>query len=524
MRLLSRLLAILAICVVAIVLPAAPARAGEPPDISLTPTSAVPGDYLTVYGSNFTPDEYVDIYYDADGDGQFAPSEQVTDALVGSNRNFQAIFQLPESCKGTHKVRADESGTTTVDRSFTVKPGLTVDPEDGAVGSNVTVEGRGFAQTEDDIEVRYYTGSDYDTVLANIQADDYGSWEETFSVPSSAQGDHRLDAMGETSLLSAVRDATFEVTPTISLVHPWGSPGQNITMTGEGFYTGDRYINILFAGEEAQTEIIRADDNGYWQGDFQVPQLPIGTYSITAEGDFTPEGDITPLSFEIRPGLVLSPASGHVGTELTVTGNGFPINENVNVLYDGNQVGIAPTDGQGTFQTNFVVPESLHGERPVTAQDDGDNEAIAYFTMESVAPGTPELDSPADGGRAGLIGRVVKPTFEWSAVSDVSGVYYSLQIATSNNLTATGFADPVVSVEGIVGTNYTLENGLSYGSYYWIVQAVDGAGNEGQWTAARSFRAGALPLWAFILAIVVFVALVGTLVYYFIIRKRIYYY
>jgi hypothetical protein len=524
MRLLARLLAILAICVVAIALPSAPALAGPPPDFSLTPASAVPGDDLTVYGSNFTPDEYVDIYFDVNGDGQFGASEWVTEALVGSNRNFQATFQVPESCKGTHKVRAEESSTSTiVTRDFTVKPGLTVDPEDGAVGSNVTVEGHGFAQTESDIEVRYYSGTDYDTVLNGIEADDYGYWEETFSVPSSAQGDHRLDATGDTSLLSAVRDATFEVTPSISLPQLWGSPGQNITMTGTGFYAGDRYINILFAGEETQTEIIRADDNGYWQGDFEVPQMPIGTYSITAEGDFTPEGDVPPLSFEIRPGLVLSPASGHVGTELTVTGYGFPINQNVNVLYDGNQVGVAPTNGQGTFQTNFVVPESLHGQRPVTAQG-GDNVATAYFAMESVAPGTPELDSPADGGRVGLIGRTVRPTFEWSAVSDESGVYYSLQIATSDNLTSSGFDDPAVSVDNIVGTNYTLENGLSYGSYYWIVQAVDGAGNEGQWTASRSFRAGALPLWAFILAIVVFVALVGTLIYYFIIRKRIYYY
>ena len=49
------------------------------------------------------------------------------------------------------------------------------------------------------------------------------------------------------------------------------------------------------------------------------------------------------------------------------------------------------------------------------------------------------------------------PTFEWSAVSDDSGVHYRLQIATSANVTATGeFVDPLVSVD-IVGTNYTLE-------------------------------------------------------------------
>jgi hypothetical protein len=245
---------------------------------------------------------------------------------------------------------------------------------------------------------------------------------------------------------------------------------------------------------------------------------------VNAGGELTPEGDVTPLSFEIRPGLVLSPSAGHVGTLLTVTGSGFPIDEDVIVMYDGTQMGTADTGDQGTFQINFAVPESQHGQRMVTAEDDEDNEATAFFTMESDAPGTPELESPAGGSRVGVIGKVVKPTFQWTAVSDQSGVYYNLQIATGDNLTANGLVDPVISVDNIVATNYTLEKGLSYGNYYWVVQAVDGAGNKGQWTAPRAFHAGALPLWAFILAIVVFVALVGTLVYYFVIRKRIYYY
>jgi hypothetical protein len=53
---------------------------------------------------------------------------------------------------------------------------------------------------------------------------------------------------------------------------------------------------------------------------------------------------------------------------------------------------------------------------------------------------------------------------------------------------------------------------------------VDRAGNAGNWTEASSFRAGLLPLWAFILAIVVMLAAIGTLVYFFVFRKRIHYY
>jgi hypothetical protein len=223
---------------------------------------------------------------------------------------------------------------------------------------------------------------------------------------------------------------------------------------------------------------------------------------------------------------VLSADEGHVGTNLTVTGRGFAANEDVDIMYDGSQKATATTNDKGSFEVNFPVPESQHGGRQVITADVAGNNATAIFTMESDPPDTPELISPPDESRVGFIGRV-RPMFEWSAVSDDSGVRYSLQIAASANITATGeFVDPIFSVEGLVGTNYTLEkkDALPYGTYYWIVQAVDGAENTGSWTAARSFHAGLLPLWTFIIIIVAIVVLIGALVYFFIIRRRIHYY
>jgi hypothetical protein len=259
---------------------------------------------------------------------------------------------------------------------------------------------------------------------------------------------------------------------------------------------------------------------------FEVPEMPTGTYSVTAEGESTPKEDLRALSFEIKPGLVLSPDEGHVATDLSVTGRGFAANKDVVIKYCDSQQATATTNNTGGFMASFLVPESQHGERQVTAADAAGNNATANFTMESVPPPVPEPKSPSDGSRVGFIGKV-RPTFVWSAVSDVSGVYYNLQIATSANVTATGeFVHPIVSVTDIVGTNYTLNatEALPYGTYYWIVQAVDRAGNAGNWTAARSFRAGLLPLWAFIVIIVAIVALIGALVYFFVIRRRIHYY
>lgn len=519
MRLMSVLVTVLVISFAFVALPAGPAQAAEEePYITLSPDDGVPGIEARVRGGNFTAEEWVDIYYDG---------EWIDDVKTDGDGDFSWVtFEIPESHTGPHTVLARDESDQQASESFTVEPGLTIYPDEGPVGTTVTVEGHGFAEEEENIELMYYPNGSLEVVAENIEADEDGYWETSFLIPSSDRGDHLLDAEGDDSQDYDVEDATFEVIPEITLDKSSGSVGESITVAGTGFEDDDRYIEILFEGEETETdpEIIRADENGSWEASFKVPRMPTGEYSVTAEGELT--RDVEELTFEIEAGLVLSPDEGHVGMNLTVAGRGFAPDEDVAVAYDGSQVETAETDHNGSFDVTVLVPESKHGAHNVTAEDDEGNSATATFTMESTAPDTPELVSPPDGDRVGFVGRV-SPTFNWSEVSDDSGVYYSLQIATSDNVTSNGgFADPVFTVEVVVATNYTLAKteALPYGTYYWIVQAVDGADNESGWTEPYSLRAGALPLWAFIVIIVAVVAGIGAAVYFRIIRQRIYYY
>jgi hypothetical protein len=518
MRLLFRVAIVLALSLVSIALSAAPAQAAGG-YITASPHRAVPGEEVTVYGYNFTAETRVYVYYYPDGD-----RIQLGRVETDEDGDFHLTFEVPESYTGRHDVYAQDQEDIYDYDYVDVEPGLTVDPEEGPVGTDVTVEGHGFAEDEEEIEVRYYFDGNYTTIAEDIEADENGHWVKVFRIPASDRGSHKIDAEGEDSSFAEVQDVTFEVTPSVSLDKDSGSPGQDIAMTGNGFYANERDITILFDAEAVESEI-RADDNGYWEASFEVPELARDTYDVTAEGEFTDEEDVAALSFEIGPGLVLSPNQGHVGTSMTVTGGGFATNKNVVIRYDSRQEATARSNAKGTFSVTFTVPESQHGARQVSAEVDGIVEASAIFTMESQAPGTPDLISPPDEGRVGIIGKV-RPTFEWSEVSDVSGVHYSLQIARSADGTAAGLVAPIVSVTDIVGTNYTLDaaEALPYGTYYWVVQAVDGAENKGGWTAADSFRAGVLPLWAFIVAIVAVAAGIGCAVYFFVIRKRIYYY
>jgi hypothetical protein len=516
MRWLCRFLLLLVTCLIAVALPFVPAGAAcVPYGMELSPKSGVPGTELTVYGHDFTAAKLVDIYYDG---------TRLATNRTDANGEFALTFTIPEGCAGQHKVLAD-LGYTTVDTYFTAEPGLIVSPEKGPVGTNVTVKGRGFAKNEQGIDLRYYLNGSYETVDSHILADVRGSWETSFPIPACTNGEHKLDAEGDKSQLFEVKGATFRVTAEISIDKSSGIVGDNVTMRGSAFTANEKGIQILFDGETALTGI-NADSQGYWEESFKVPEMPSGTYNVTAGGAMTPGEDSVPLMFEIKPGIVLSPGEGNVGMNLTVIGRGFAAGTDVTIMYDGGTVETVESNGQGSFETDLPVPESPHGEHRVAAGYAGENHASAVLTVESDPPPVPTLISPFKGSWVGFTGSA-SPTFRWSAVSDESGVRYRLQIATSGNITTTGeFVDPIVSVKGLVGTNYTMEEteALPDGTYYWIVQAVDGAENESPWSTAYSFRVGLLPKWAFIVSIVAIVLVIGALVYFFVIRRRIHYY
>jgi hypothetical protein len=515
MNLISRLTVVLVLCLIAVALPSLPAQAQcGGPSIELSPKSGLPGTDVTINGRYFDAGALVDIKYDG--------NNPVATGRTNSNGEFTVMITIPEGCRGQHQVFV-QGKYASADTYFTVKPGLTVSPDNGPPSTTVTVEGKGFAANEDGIELLYYLDDSYETVGSLIVANATGRWEATFAIPASTQGEHRLDAQGAVSPLYEVEDATFEVTAGISMAKSAGFVGDTVTVTGSRFATYEKGIRILFDDQVVATEI-KANSKGEWEASFQVPEMPTGEHVIAAEGEWTKTEGASVLSFKINPGIVVSPDKGHVGMDLTVTGHGFTPSEDVNIMYDGGTVETAKTNDQGSFETSFLAPDSQHGEHQVAAGYAGENHASAIFTMESHAPATPTLTSPSSGGRVGLIGKAA-PKFEWSAVSDESGVHYRLQIATSANVTTAGFADPIVSITGLVETSYALNTteALPSGNYYWIVQAVDGAQNESPWTEPRSFRIGLLPLWAFILVIVAIAVLIGVLIAKAVRRRRYFY-
>ena len=544
MKLLSRLVIALAICLMAIPMMATPVEAN--PGFSLRNKTSYTGldrdegyvgDEVRIYGSwTAGHGRYIYIYYELfneDKDDWYYKkvSRESQDSTTG-DYYFDYDFEIPESCMGKHEILIcdDDDPDDDVDTvEFTVYPLIEIDEDEGPAGTEVEVTGFGWDEDESEIEIRFYLedpDDDYDdddlyevVWSGDIEVDDYGTWEDvTFEVPPCKKGVHWIYAVGDEADNiedDEIKGVEFEVSPGISLDTEKGSLGDTVTVTGSGFEEDEEDIEILFDGDVVAKDI-EADEDGIWEETFEVPEAAMGKYDVTAQGEDTDEKDIEEVEFEVEPGLILSPTEGHVGTTLSVSGGGFPKDKPVTITYDGVTQGSKTTDSNGSFSGISFEAKGMHGKQAIKATYDSAT-LSAEFTMESKAPPAPTLTSPATGERVGFMGRKFTPTFTWSAVTDESGVSYNLQIGTS-----AAFAQVIVSKTGLSEASYTLaeEAALPYGSYYWRVKAIDGAQNDSGWSVPYSFKSGILPFWAFIAIAALLAVLIGVLVYLFAFKRR----
>jgi hypothetical protein len=98
---------------------------------------------------------------------------------------------------------------------------------------------------------------------------------------------------------------------------------------------------------------------------------------------------------------------------------------------------------------------------------------------DTTPPPIPTLLSPANGSQVSTL----RPTLDWSDVTDPSGVTYTLQVSTIST-----FSVLIVSQSGLSVSQYTFSFDLQNNVvYYWRVKAVDGAGNQSGWSSSWSF-------------------------------------
>jgi hypothetical protein len=186
-----------------------------------------------------------------------------------------------------------------------------------------------------------------------------------------------------------------------------GSVGTEVTVTGTVEYQGATVVLYWdsIGGQELGSVKLTTEDKDY-ELTFIVPSATAGTHTVFAVEQLESGGSSSAASmaktFTVVPSITLSKTKGLVSDEVTITGHGFSASatDNANrILADFGGVNIiiatdnVRTNGTGSFEAKFLVPDLPDGAYTVTAKDSVTptaNSATASFTIGPVLTITPE--------------------------------------------------------------------------------------------------------------------------------------
>jgi hypothetical protein len=516
-----------------------PARAAE--YLFLLPYEGEIGDWLEVSGSNFKSNDTVYFYFSSQeaaiGDSidlEVTAYEHIFTAHTGTEGDFGHTygFFLPDALNDGEDIEDVHSGVyylyAVYHRSYQIVAyvdiivldgEIVLDTLEGTVGTEVEISGQGL-RDEQAITIKY-DGQTVAIAGGDSQSDNHGDFTCTLIIPESSAGSHTITAVDESG---NTPEAEFTVIPMITVNPTEQITGSEVQISGTGFAVREN-ITITLDGEEVVTtpSPLNTDHDGSFEGSFIVPTRGShGTKTVEASDDRYNEAE---AQLAIRGGITVSPVTsstspGHAGMELIIRGAGFSIGATVSLTYsdNGQDIPIATVTAEdGDFQVEFIVPPSAAGSHDITASGDTTT-ATVTFVMESKSPSTPIPLTPEIADTTGE-----RAYFDWSDVSDDSGISYTLQIAADSD-----FSFILMNKTGLEASEYTLseeeelESAQKDAPYYWRVKAVDGALNESGWSYPRLFYIGSslttLPTWTLYFLGVVVVTLLSILIYW--LRRR----
>ena len=349
----------------------------------------------------------------------------------------------------------------------------------GPVGTEVTISGSGFDANND---IHIY----YDDNLAKISStDESGIFSYTYTIPAGYYGGHTIKAE---DVVGHSATAVFTVLQRLVLSTYEGYVGDTVLLDGTGF-DANKGITVLYNSAAVITfpALVATDEMGNFSTGFLIPPLggPAGAKLVeVSDGIHNDVANIIVAADTSISPETSQDSPGYVGMTLTVNGFGYKTLAPVTITYasDPVELAVATTTADGTFRADITIPASPAGSHTITVSDGSTTRQFAFW-IEGDGPPAPSLLAPPPGTT------IEQPVgFHWQAVNDPSGVSYTLQVATDSSFSAL-----LVNVEGLPGPSHTLdlaELPSDSEGLYWRVKAIDGAGNEGDWSAAASFSVG----------------------------------
>jgi hypothetical protein len=458
------------------------------PKITITPASGTVGSQITITGNGFVPGAVTVTW---DGAALASPVSTIASTTGIINVTFAAPVSFKMPAPG-HVITASDTAGNQSSGNFSILPKITLNSATGTYGDTIAWTLTGFTPNAV-ISTRIISGDTTHVIETNpstVQTDANGNATATFVLPEVYNGTWNVQASdgGETSA-----NATLAVGQKLTLDTDTGAAGDTVTAKGTGF-AANTGITLTYNGAVLVTipSGISTDENGSFMCQFVVPPTPSGPMIVTASDG----SNVSTMSFTATAKAIVNKSTnelnqGFAGMEMTISGTGFEPNALVTLSCESETATQVSTDANGCFTASFKFPVALPGPHTITACDGTTTKDFAFF-MDSIAPAVPQLVLPPDK---------LKPKqpvpFSWQAVTDPSGVTYTLQISQDPN-----FGTLILEKTGLTAETYTmaateqLKRAGSNTPYYWRVRATDQAGNVGPWSVANTFTIGLIwPSW-----------------------------
>jgi len=302
---------------------------------SLTSTPAdsiVPNQRITLSGSGFTASSTIAMIAIGGADLNSARWNDGTTVSIDNGGSFSTSVDVPVTTAtevtGTKTIKVtDGSGRAgEMDIAIAART-MTVTPESGRVGSNVTVKGTGFPAKNNDgssntVTVTYTSGASTNT--ASVTPDSGGNFTTTVQVPSGAaipstntvQAAYNVYATNGTDSGADNLSTQSHSVPSasVTLSSASGGAGSTVTVTGTGF---KRYTTVtsleVGAIDVTPSPKPTTDTNGELSFDFVVPGTDTGVQTVeldvggtTASSGYTVTSEIvsdviTPTAEALEP-------------------------------------------------------------------------------------------------------------------------------------------------------------------------------------------------------------------------------
>ena len=327
------------------------------------------------------------------------------DKVLGRAAITDGSFSLPVTVgesddfpRGTNTINAiDSAGNTAIKgktAAFTVTGSIDADPKEISYSEDVDI----MLEDWDYDEIGSITFGGAANVASFVkEGETDGVTTYNVTVPPGIRpGTHQVKVNG-TKIGSGSQTINIVVTPLPLTVEPESAvPGQQVTIKGTGF-SGGEDVTVTVNGDVIGQKAIsgsrpETNTSGNLNVTFTLPDaedLDIGEATISAEeGTSKRTGQVKATIPE--PSITLDPSESGYGSEVTVSGSGFPANESLDIEYfnadddDFEPVGIARSDSTGNFNGSFDVPsfaETGKANEVRVMDRDEQRKAIANHTL-----------------------------------------------------------------------------------------------------------------------------------------------